>query len=161
MDENTLIFTPINSSDLSYFWIALFFALVTAALLVRSYFKPIKMEKNRRIVLEMLFFFGFLLSMGTAFFSGLSSSKTGTIIVGEASVEIGRRDVDYTTIKKAFLHEDLQKSFVNPSITRKKVQLLFIEQIDGKTEVLSELDYDVEAIFRALESSIAAWKANK
>ncbi len=107
----------------------------------------------------MLLGFIALIAFGTALFGWLATAKTSTVRIYADRVELGKRTLYYKNIENAVIEESRESSWVNPSITKRSVLLLFIADYEGHTYVLSAENYPIKEIMNNLKAAIAAWES--
>lgn len=151
-------FDPNTSNQQLNFWLATLIAVMAFGGLIYL-LKRKAANYNQNMLFAMLLFFTFLIASSTAFFTKWSQLKTGKVKLYPNSIETAYGVVTFGQIKKAYLHDNHQSSFINPNVKRKTIKMLIIEEMNGKVHVLSEVDYDINEIFRLLKKTIEEWKA--
>ncbi len=151
MTEALYTFTPNHSSDQVTFWSSIAITVVAIFLTVRMLKRQEGMDYNRRMLLAMLFFFGGIIAAGTAFFSGWSMYKQGTVYLYEDAVRIGEERFAFTDIRRMVVKEDKGQSFVNPQITTRTTRILLIELKNGHVFALSEEQYPLADLLGRLK----------
>jgi hypothetical protein len=146
-------FEPINGGLDTTFWAAL--AITLAALgaliwLIRGW-KPQGRAKAFRPLAQLLVFIVILLAGGTALFSGWASLKLIPVTVSEEGVVTSFGEAKFANIRQIYMHKDQEKSLINPALTVRTTMMLIIEEKDGKTHVLSEKNYELGPILKAID----------
>lgn len=149
--ENTLYtYEPTNQSFV-LIWIALGIFLICATGAIWLFRQDTRLRGNQYMgLLGMLVGFIALISMGIAIFGWLATTKTGTVKIYADRIELGRQLLAFRNIENAVIEESRETSLVNPSITIRSVQLLFITDRQGHTYVLSEENYPIKEIMSHL-----------
>ena len=144
-------FEPVNETSN---WSILLMAMVGIAALGGLVYllkgQRLKLDKNRRLVLAMLCFFVFIISISTAFFTFWSTLKIQEVSIYQNGIETSYGSLLFTDISKVYFHQDKQPSLFDAAKAKKSVRFLVIEA-EGRSHVLSELNYDIELIVRRLE----------
>lgn len=157
-----LQFESNTSSQQLTFVLTVFIATVAfGGLLFLLKKKPAPGKRNQNMLVAMLLFFAFLIAASTAFFSKWSSLKTGTVSIYPDKIETGYGTASFDHIKKIYLEDNELPSMINPTIKRKTVKMLLIEETEGKIHILSEENYDINDIFRSLKKTIEQWESGK
>ena len=160
MTEAVHVFQPYLSDSQATFWTGLLTALFSLAgtfMLLKRKSNP--ENRNFQQLGAMLLFFCFMIGAGMAFFSWWAKRKTGPVRIFTYAIETPYGLATFKNIKNAYMKEETRKSFINPNITTGSYKLLIIEEIDGKTHVLTEGNYDLEEIMKKLKESVTAWEA--
>lgn len=114
-------------------------------------------QHNQRMLIAMLLFFMFLIGASTAFFSWMRTNRLEPVLIYSDAVVTSYGKVAFEDLGNAKIMMDQQNSpFSN--LSQKGTRILAIIEKDGKTHALSEEDYPVEDILRALRSAVKEWK---
>lgn len=155
-------FDPNNSSQQLAFWLAILItALALGGLLFLLKKKAPPQQYTRNMLMAMLLFFVCLIAASAAFFTKWSQLKTGKVYLYEDSIKTAYGMATFDQIKKASIHNNDQPSMVNPTIKRKTVKMLMIEETNGKMHILSEENYEINEIFGQLRTAIDKWKESR
>ncbi len=155
MEEPLYIFQPDTTEDALSLGIALAITLAGGVGLYFLYRK--KVEKDQRIrhhLLQMLVFFATIIAGGAAMFSYLSMRKTGEVILYRTHLLTPYGDVSFDAIEKASIIDNKEPSVIDPNASRRAVRLLVIEEKSGKTHVMSEKNYDINAMMGRLREAV-------
>lgn len=87
-----------------------------------------------------------LIALGSIIGSVLNLQRLQPIKVYEDRVVTGFGSVAYTDLRFLYLHKGKQMSFVSPDVSVDTTLLAYFEEKQGKSYVISEENYDVEAI---------------
>ncbi len=160
MNDPIYVFEAVNSTDYKNFLLSLGVAtvLLLVSILLYARRKKSSWGKNRMLAAAMFCFFIFLIAGSTAWFSYLSFQKLSAIKIYADSITTPYGASSFEDILKASLEDDEQTSMVNRNITLASTRLLIIEEKKNKTQVISEKNYDVEAVFAALREQIETWR---
>lgn len=151
MDSPLYLFEPVktelNSSLLTY-------AIITVLLaLALGFFSKKKVEyeqRNMKQMLLMLVFFGFMIMIGTTFFTWWTSVKIIPITITEETIETPYGIAQLDNIKNAYIYTDKQGSSLSPELVRGTTKFLVIEEHGKKTHALSEEHYNIKEILVTL-----------
>jgi hypothetical protein len=139
-----------------HFWAALATALgcgiFTAYLLIGK--GPWKGKIGRQVV-PLWFFIAAIIAAGTAFFTFWDHLKTGPVRFEAAQMETPYGKVQYEDIRRVYVHRQAEPSMINPELERKAVNWLIIEERSGKKHALSEEQYDLAALEKALQGYLS------
>ena len=119
------------------------------------------LDRNRKLVLSMLCFFGFLITMGVAFFSWWNSLRVGPIKIYSDAVETAYGRSEFKDIVNLQIRKESQPSLLPVSNNQKGLQYLLIEDSKQKVHILSEENYELDRILEKLQNSREAWKKKK
>jgi len=154
MEQDIHVFNAVNTQSDQNFWLGLVIclcaALATWLLLRANRRKP----RNEYTLMALLSFIVALLAGGTALFSKLSSAKIGPVTLTRDAIETPYGTAKISQLQNAYIEMDKRKSFINPNLTQDRVRLLLIIEDDGKTHVLSEANYPIEAILDSLKQRV-------
>ena len=147
MQDAIYIIDPISQENLVFFWIGLIIAIASViGMVVVLKQKKSYQQRNWQMLVSMLLFFVFLISISTAFFSFWAHQKIGPVKIEAEAIETAYGKVSFREIKKISFHESNQPSMINPNINRSTVRILLIEERSGKIHALSEENYDINSI---------------
>ncbi|MFN7117944.1 MAG: hypothetical protein ACK4TA_14175 [Saprospiraceae bacterium] len=159
MEVPLQVYEPTNQS-FTLIWVALALFVVSA---VGAFwlFRQDTAHRGSQYtgLLGMLVGFIALISLGTGIFGWLATAKTGTVKIYADRIELGNHPITFRNIDNAKVEESRETSWVNPNITKRSVQLLFIADRAGNTYVLSEENYPIKEIINKLRKAIADWEA--
>lgn len=159
MEQIIQTFQPTATSDQSSFWAGIMVAILALAGMVFLLLRPAKQgDRNRRLLVAMLSFFVFLIAASTAFFSWWSMEKTGPVHFYAAGIQTPYGKVKFQEIRNAYIHQDKEKSLVNPNVVTRATNILVIEEISGKTHALSEAQYPISQILGRLKNELKGKK---
>ena len=152
-----IIFESVTQETDQIFGVTLVLFLISAA--ASMCFLIIKTDRiipRYRTLLALFFFIMALVTGGTAGFSKLTSRKLGSVEMGADYLltPYGRTNIDQ--IRNAYIEMDRKPSLFNPGQGKDRVRLLFVIEKDGKTHVLSEENYPIQAILNTLKANINA-----
>ena len=102
----------------------------------------------------MLLFFGFLIGAGMSLFSWWTTRKLSPVVLYPDAIETPFGRAEFDQIENAYIKEELQKSFIKPSIPTGSYKVLIIEEIGGKAHALSEENYDLPEIMAKLKEAV-------
>jgi len=156
-----IIFEPVNESNYTLATVCLLLAIASIIALVFYNRKPQKVEavidektaiaNKYKPLFSMGLFFVFLLCISTAFFSWLAAKKTTKVIVSEQFIETPFGKVDWGQIQRIYVHEDQRVAPFSGREVGEVTKILTIIEISGKTHALSEENYDINAIGKAIK----------
>lgn len=141
-------------------WMALsIFALgmVGAIWLFRQ--KPANNKSAYTGLIGMLIGFLALIALGTGIFGWIALAKNTTFSIYEDRVVFGKRQIPFQNLRNAIIEESKETSWINPNITKKSVQLLFVTDYQGNTYVFSEENYPIKEIIAKLKAAVTQWEA--
>ena len=155
MEEAIHVINPISKENLIFFWIGLIVSIgsITGMVVVLKQ-KRNYQEKNKQMLIAMLLFFVFLISISTTFFSFWAHLKIGPVRIEANAIETAYGKTAFKDIKKITFHESNQPSMINPNISRNSVRILLIEERSGKIHALSEENYNINSIMQKLNKAI-------
>lgn len=145
-------FQPLHPNLPAHFWIALIVAigtgLFTAWILMGK--SPWKGQLSRQ-VLPLWTFILCLLAVGTAFFSFWNHMKVGPVKFDAEGMETPYGKALYGDISRVYIHQERDKSLIDPNMVRSTTNWLIIEERGGKKHALSQDQYNLAEIEKALE----------
>ncbi len=160
MEQPLYTFQPNTTEDALSLGIALVIALAGAAGLYFISRKKVEHDqRTRHHLLQMLVFFATIIAAGTALFSFLSMRKTGEVVLYPTHLVTPYGEVAFTDIRKAEIIDNKTPSMIDPNRSRRVVRMLVIEEVSGKAHVMSEKNYDINAIMGRLKEAVE--KASK
>lgn len=154
------VFEPINTSNYVLAITCSVIGLGSMALLVFYNLKPQKSqpagtaahERNRfKPLLSMGLFFTFLIAITTAFFSWWATQRILPVTIDEQYIETAFGKVSWDKIQRIYVHEDQQIAPFSGREVGKVTKILMIIEVDGKTHALSEDNYDLNAMGKAIK----------
>ena len=116
------------------------------------------LDRNRRMVLSMLLFFGFLIALFTGAGILVNATRFKKVTVYTSGISIGKNEIPFHKMRGYLIREDRSRSWVNPDAVKKTVRSLVVEEKNGKTHLLPEEYYDLPRLIATLDSAYAAWK---
>lgn len=146
------IFEPLNNPA-GPIALSLLCALAAGGLMLWLLLKPEDMERNRRMLLSMLLFFAFLISLFSAAGIAVNAAKFRQVTVTNSAVLIGKKEIRFSELRGYLIREDRSQSWVNPGITKKTVRSLVLEEKSGKTHLLPEAYYDLPRLINTLDEA--------
>lgn len=149
------VFEPINTSNNTIAIISLVIAVLAIGLLVFLIKKPpASITPRFRPLTQLLVFIVFLLSICTSFFSFLTNQKLGPITVTKEYIETPRGKVEWKHVDRIYVHEDRQLSPLTATEFGTPIKfLMIVESKDARTHALSEENYDLDGISKAIEAN--------
>ena len=155
MEEILYRFEPIHTNSSITLWISLLFGLfawgICALLLAK---KEEGQNRQRNIIIAMLLFFVGMIGLGTAFFTYWTQQKTGPVVIYNDAIETVYGRVSFSQIKNSNIIAAGNRSIINPDLQKNTSRMLLIEENSGKAHVLSEDNYDIQAILNALRTAV-------
>lgn len=162
MEEILVRFEPIQDSSNISMWIGVLVGLGGIGLCAWLFLKKEEgLNRQRNIILAMLFFFVGMIAFGTSFFTFWTQQKTGSVIIYANAVETTFGKTKFQDLKNASITVAGNKSLVNPNQQRNTTRLLLIEEHDGKAHILSEDNYQIEAILNKLKGAVREFEEAK
>ena len=146
-------FLPTQSANYTLVWICVLIVLLCT---VVAYFQYKKTSSGKRTssrmqpLLFLLFGFLALIAAGTGFFSWWTTVKTPAVVISETNLETGFGKAEWKDIGRFYIHFDRQLHPMSGIPVGDTTRLLTIIEKSGKTHVLSEENYDIDAIGKAL-----------
>lgn len=130
--------------------------IVFTALLLGYLYSIRNKPENKRLrqIGAMLVFYVLLMAIGTAIFSYWNNRKLIDIVFEEKSFTSPYGVVKYNYIKNAKIQTETTSSYANANIVRSKVNLLVIEETNGKAHILSDENYEIREIMGELRKRI-------
>lgn len=145
-------FPPLHPGLPAIFWVAMIIALAagggTVWLLAGRH--GLKGSMWRQVV-PLWGFILCLMAVGTMLYSWLEQRQTGTVRVDATGVETPFGKVDYGDVRRVYIHQDVDKSLIDPSVGRDTANWLIIEERNGKKHFLPADEYDLPAIMKTME----------
>jgi len=118
-------------------------------------------DQNRRLLGAMLLFFVGTISVGTAFFSWLTMRKIGPVSLYADAITTPYGKLPFNKINNIYIKEEKEKSLLQPQGNNKSIRLLVLESKDGKVHVLSDQNYNIQAILGPLKETMDASKSKQ
>lgn len=115
-------------------------------------------DQNRRLLGAMLLFFVCTISAGTAFFSWLTMRKIGPVNLYADAITTPYGKLSFDKIRSIYIKEEREKSLLKPEGSSESIRLLVLESREGKVHVLSDKNYNIQAILGSLKETIDASK---
>lgn len=117
-------------------------------------------KRKQQQMLTMLGAFIVLISLGSAFFSWLTTQKIKTVTIDKEAIvtPYGKAEID--KIRTAYFYMDKQSSRFSQEMVLDTVRFLIIEEFgrNKKTHALSEENYDIVEIRKILMEKMKARK---
>ncbi len=157
MEQALQVFEPLKNPAWSA-GLVLFAVLAAVAGLALKGYVGQSMDRNRRMLLAMLLFFGAMISLFTSAGMFINSAKFRQVAVHASGISIGKHLIPFSDMRGYLIREDRSQSWVNPNMVKKTVRSLVIEEKTGKTHLLPEEYYDLKQLIPALDSAYTAWK---
>ena len=155
MNEVLYTFTPTHTEDKFTLGLSLAICLVSLVGLVFLLRKKNSGEAYRRqMMIAMLVFFAFIISLGISFFSFWSMQKIDNVLVYENSIKTPYGTALFTNIRRAYIEMNTQQSVVSGGRSGKSVRMLFIEENGGQMHVLSADNYKIDEILTKMRTVI-------
>ncbi len=117
-------------------------------------------DQNRRLLGAMLLFFVSTISAGTAFFSWLTMKKVGPVSIYSTAITTPYGNLPFDKIRTIYIKEEKEKSLLKPEGSSVGIRLLILESKEGRVHVMSEKNYDIQAILRTLKETMDAAKSS-
>ncbi len=156
MEEATAVFEPLKTPG----W-PLFLSLAGTILTGAGVWLQLRnksLDRNRRMVLSMLLFFGFLIALFTGAGILVNATRFKKVTVYASGISIGKKDIPFSEMRGYLIREDRSRSWVNPNVVKKTVRSMVIEEKNRKTHLLPEEYYDLPRLIAAMDSAYSAWK---
>ncbi len=153
-------FTPLHTENQLGFWIGLLVGVLALAGML-FLLKNKSGDQNRRLLGAMLLFFVCTISVGTAFFSWLTMRKIGPVNLYANAITTPYGKLPFDKIRSIYIKEEQDKSLLQPQGNGKSTRLLVLESKDGKVHVLSDQNYNIQAILGTLKETIDASKGKQ
>lgn len=145
-------FQPLHPGLPPIFWISLLIALATGGGTVWLLIGKHGLKGNMwRQVVPLWGFVLCVAAAGMMLYSWLEQRQKGTVRVDATGVETPFGKVDYEDVRKIYVHQEVDKSVIDPSIGRDTVRWLIIEERSGKKHLLRADQYDLPAIMETME----------
>lgn len=158
MDVPLHSYEPVNQ-HYSMIWMALavfVIGMIGAIWLFRQ--KPAIGNNIYTGLVGMLIGFIALIALGTGIFGWLAMTKNTTVAIYTDKIELGKKEIPFQELKDAVIEESKETSWINPNITKKSVQLLFISDRQGKTYAFSEENYPIKEMMTNLKTAFTQWE---
>ena len=156
MEQVIEIFEPLKNP-----WQQMALPLLCAVLLAVAQVLQLRnknIERNRRIVLSMLLFFGAVIALLSAGGMALNAYKFQRVAVSPSGVTIGKKEIPFSNLRGYLIREDREQSWVNSNIQNKAVRSLVLEEKNGKTHLLPEEYYELSRLIAVLDAEFSKWK---
>ena len=145
-------FLPLHPNLPASFWVALVLTLITGGLTAWLVLGKHQLKGNMwRQVVPLWTFIACMVALGTTLFSLWGHWKIGPIRVDVEGIETPYGKAKYTEIKRIYIHREVDRSLVDPKLSRDVTNWLIVEQRDGTQHAFSEDQYDLPEIMKALE----------
>lgn len=152
MESQTFEFAAYATQESQWFWGGIGLALFSGAgclfLLLR---KGNKENYTLRMLGAMGFFFLFLLSVGSAVFSGLALNKLHPVVVSREGLACGKRELAWEQVQTIRIVRSQEKNVLN--IVQRNIRILVIEGRGGERFIWSESNYPVSGILGAIRQT--------
>lgn len=153
--DNPLYTYRVESADGVYLWVGIVLAILSFA---GTYFLLKRPGQGRKhtmsVLMAMLLFFAGLMATATAFFSGWSLRKQGTVDIYADRIVIGQHEVPFSQIKELYLKKDQSGSILQQG--GETYLFLVIQDRAGKASAVSNQNYPVQEIMENLKATMAA-----
>lgn len=160
MQASTYVFEPENSSN---YILAISCSIIAIASIIGLVIYNRKQQKTserkvssdaRRFqpLISLGLFFLFLICLTTAFFSWLTTQKITKVTITDTFIETPYGKTDWDNIQRIYIHEDQKVAPFSGRSVGEKTKILMIIEIEGKTHALSELNYDLNEIGKAIKA---------
>lgn len=156
MEQVIEIFEPLKNP-----WQEMALPLMVAVLLVAAQVLQLRnknMERNRRIVLSMLLFFGAVIALLSAGGIAINAYKFQRVTVSASAISIGKKEISFSELRGYLIREDREQSWVSSDIQKKAVRSLVLEEKNGKTHLLPEEYYELSHLIATLDTAFSQWK---
>ncbi len=160
MEQLIQTFQPQHTENQLGLWLGLLVAALALAGML-ALLKSKTGDQNRRMLGAMLLFFTCMIAVGTAFFSWLTMRKIGPVNLYADAIETPYGKLPFEDVGSIYIKMEQEKSLLKPEGGNKGVRLLVLESTDRKAHVLSEHNYNIQAILGTLKAALDAWKANE
>jgi hypothetical protein len=152
MEQASQIFEPLKTPG-GPIALALLCALAAGGLMLWLLLKAKDIERNRRMLLSMLLFFAFLISLFSAAGIAVNAAKFRRVAVTDSAVFIGKKEIPFSNLRGYLIREDRSQSWVNPGVAKKTVRSLVLEEKSGVMHLLPESYYDLPRLINALDEA--------
>jgi len=160
LDTKVYAFEPVNSSNSTLAIFCAVLAICAIALLIyynrkqaeKASTEVTENQKRLKPLLSLGLFFVFLISSTTAFFSWWATKKVSSVKVTTEYIETAYGKTNWENIQRIYVHEDQKVAPFSGKSVGEVTKILMIIELDGKTHALSELDYDLNAIGKAIKA---------
>lgn len=148
--ESIQTFEPLTQELDGQFAAFLVLAVVVAIALYFYNRKEIPYERRtQRQMISMLGFFVILISIGSAFFSWLTTYKLRTVSISKEAIETPYGIAEIDNIRTTYFYMDEQKARFGNTVLD-TTRFLIIEEYGKKSHALSEENYDIWKIRKVL-----------
>ncbi|MEM1218703.1 MAG: hypothetical protein AAGH79_07315 [Bacteroidota bacterium] len=110
--------------------------------------------KALKPVISMLGFVGILVAGSTVFFSAWADRKIGPVQVSDTGIETPYGEALYANIRKVSVEKDNPTSIFPATSDADIASFLLIEEISGKTHVLSSENYPIQEILGVMRKQM-------
>ncbi|MBK6949659.1 MAG: hypothetical protein IPH16_17675 [Haliscomenobacter sp.] len=149
MESQSFEFAARATQESQWFWGGVALALLSGAgclfLLLR---KGRKENYTLRMLGAMGLFFLFLLSMGSAVFSGLALNRLRPVTASEEGLGCGKWKLAWDQVRNIRIIRSQEKNVLN--VVQRNTRILIVEGRDGERLILSESNYSVSGILGAI-----------
>jgi hypothetical protein len=156
MGEIIAVFEPMHTQV----W-PLVLTLVVVALILwalRHRIAGVFPDKNRRMLLWMLLFFGWIIALFSLAGLVFNSLQFQSVTIYGEGLRIGKRDIPFRELRGYMLREDRTQSLVNPEESRGSVRSILVEEKAGRVHLLPEEYYALPRLTHTLDSVYKAWQ---
>ncbi len=156
MESVIQTFDPLTTDLNSQIAAFLVTAIVTAIALYLYNRKKSDSRRGRQQqqMLTMLGFFICLISVGSAFFSWLTTVKLKTVSISKEAIETPYGTAKIDNIRSTYFYMNEQRARFATNTALDTVRFLIIEEYGKKTHALSEENYDILGIHSMLNELI-------
>jgi hypothetical protein len=149
MESQPFEFAARVTQESQWFWGGVGLALFSGAgSLFLLWTKGRKETYTFRMLGAMGLFFLFLLSMGSAVFSGLALNRLRPVTATEAGLGCGKRELAWDQVLSVRVIRSQEKNALN--VVQRQTRILVVEGRDGKRWMWSESNYPVSGILGAI-----------
>ncbi len=156
MESQSFEFAAHVAQESQWFWGGLALALLSgagSALFLMK--KGSKESYTLRMLGAMALFFVFLMSIGSAVFSGLALNRLRPVTVSEEGLAWGKRAMPWDQVRSVRIFQSQEKNILN--VAQRNTRILVVESRDGRRMMWSEANYPVPGILGAIRQVRPEW----
>jgi hypothetical protein len=147
-----MTFLPLHPHLPVLFWAALITALASGAYTAYALFGKHQWKGNfQRQVAPLWGFILCLMAVGATIFLFFEHGRIGPVRIDAQGIETPFGKAGYGDIDRYYVHQEVKRSIIDPSLSRDKTHWLVVEERGGKRHLFSEDQYDLRAMLDALE----------
>ncbi|MBK7408862.1 MAG: hypothetical protein IPJ40_12880 [Saprospirales bacterium] len=147
-----MTFQPLHPHLPAAFWLGLFLTLAAGGFTAYILSGKHSFKGNMwRQVVPLWTFIICMLGLGTTIFSFWNHQKIGPIVLDGKGIETPYGKALYTDIARIYIHKEIDRSLIDPSLGRDTTKWLIIEERNGTRHALSEDQYNLPEIMQSLE----------